>query len=103
MAAGPASASEVFIPQLTSKIAAVEEAAVSSAKTMMRAAMLALPLQPTVASSPSLPTTNAATNASFVLQIGTNNFASVTQAGGGNASVIVQRGNGNQATATQRH
>jgi Curlin associated repeat len=103
VAAGPASASEAFIAQLTNKAAATEQSSAGSAKTMLSAAMLALPVQPKMVN---LPVTNAATtaaNTSSVIQVGTNNVAAVSQTGGGNASSIMQHGNGNQATVTQRH
>jgi len=95
----PASASEAFV-QLTSKAATTEQSSTNSTKTMLSAAMLALPLQPKAIGSP---VANAATNTSAVVQIGTNNIAAVSQTGSGNASSIVQHGNGNQATVTQRH
>jgi hypothetical protein len=96
----PALASEAFIAQLTSKAATTEQSSTNSTKTMLSAAMLALPLQPKAIGSP---VANAATNTSAVVQIGTNNIAAVSQTGSGNASSIVQHGNGNQATVTQRH
>src|SRR3984957_20741768 len=100
VAAGPALASEAFIAQLTNKAAASEQSSTNSTKTMLSAAMLALPLQPKAIGSP---VANGATNTSAVVQIGTNNIAAVSQTGSGNASSIVQHGNGNQATVTQRH
>jgi Curlin associated repeat len=99
-AACPALASEAFIAQLTNKAAASEQSSTNSAKTMLSAAILALPLQPKAIG---LPVANAATNTSAVVQIGTNNIAAVSQTGSGNASSVVQHGNGNQATVTQRH
>ena len=102
MAACPASASEVFIAQLTNKAVLAEQAAAHSAKTTLSAAMLALPLQPKAVSLANAPAANAATNTSLVMQVGTNNVAAVSQTGSGNASAVVQRGNSNQATVTQR-
>ena len=99
-AACPASANEAFIAQLTTRAAAAEQSAANSAKTMLSAAMLALPLQPKAINSPAV---NASTNTSAVVQIGTNNIAAVSQTGSGNASSVVQHGNGNQAMVTQRH
>ena len=96
----PASASEAFIVQLTSKAATTEQSSTNSTKTMLSAAMLALPLQPKAIGSP---VANAATNTSSVTQIGANNVAAVSQTGSGNASSVVQHGNGNQAMVTQRH
>jgi hypothetical protein len=103
IAAWPAAASEVFIAQPGSKAALAEQAAVTSVKTALSSAMLALPLQPNALNLPAVPVANAGTNASLVMQTGANNFAAVTQSGGGNASSIVQRGNGNQAIVTQRN
>jgi Curlin associated repeat len=103
IAACPASANEAFIAQLTNRVAFAEQAAASSVKTLQSSALLALPLQPKAIGLPALPTANPATNASALVQVGTNNFAAVSQTGGGNASSIVQRGNGNQASVTQRH
>jgi len=102
LAACPASASEVFIAQLTGKAVVAEQAATHSAKTMLSAAMLALPLQPKAVNLANAPAANAATNTSLVMQVGTNNVAAVSQTGGGNASSVVQRGSGNQASVTQR-
>ena len=102
-AACPVSANEAFIAQLTTKATATESSAANSAKTMLSAAMLALPLQPKAVNFPVMNAANAATNTSSVIQIGTNNVATVSQIGGGNVSAVVQRGNGNQATVTQRH
>ena len=103
--AHPASANEAFIPQVTGKAVAAEQASVSSAKTMMSAAMLALPVKPAAGAFnvPNPPAATPGTNTSLVMQSGTNNFAAVTQTGSGNASTIVQRGSGNQAIVTQRH
>src|ERR1700733_8004734 len=103
MAACPALANEAFIAQLTHKAAMTEQSSANSAKTMLSAAMLALPVQPKAINFPVANAVNAATNTSSVIQIGTNNIAAVSQTGGGNASSIVQRGSGNQATVTQRH
>ena len=103
VAACPASANEAFIAQLTTKATATEPSSANSAKTMLSAAMLALPVQPKAINFPVANAVNAATNTSSVIQIGTNNIAAVSQTGGGNASSIVQRGSGNQATVTQRH
>jgi hypothetical protein len=103
MAACPALANEAFIAQLTSKATAAEQSAANSAKTMLSAAMLALPVQPKAVNSPAANATTAATNTSSVIQVGANNVAAVSQTGGGNASSIMQHGNGNQATVTQRH
>jgi curlin associated repeat protein len=100
MAACPALANEAFIAQLTNKAAMTEQSPANSAKTMLSAAMLALPLQPKAVNSP---VANAATNTSSVTQIGANNVAAVSQTGSGNASSVVQHGNGNQAMVTQRH
>ena len=102
-AAGPASASEAFIAQLTTKAAATEPSSANSAKTLLSAALLALPLQPKAANSPAANATNAATNTALVTQIGANNVAAVSQTGGGNAAAVMQHGNGNQAVVTQRH
>jgi len=99
VAACPASANEAFIAQLTSKATAAEQFSANSMKTMLSAAMLALPVQPKAANSPVV---NAA-NTSSVIQVGSNNVAAVSQTGGGNASSIMQHGSGNQATVTQRH
>jgi hypothetical protein len=100
----PACASEAFIGQVTGKAVATEQAAVASAKTMMSAAMLALPVKLTATNNlPNPPAATPGTNTSLVMQSGTNNFAAVTQTGSGNASTIVQRGSGNQAIVTQRH
>ena len=98
-AACPALANEAFIVQLTNKVASTEQSSTNSTKTMLSAAMLALPLQPKAINSP---VANAATNTSAVVQIGTNNIVAVSQTGSGNASSVVQHGNGNQATVTQR-
>jgi hypothetical protein len=103
MAVGPAGASEAFITQLTGKAISAEQAVAGSAKALQSQAMLALPLQPKAISLPSVPAANPATNASLVMQVGTNNVAAVTQSGGGNASSIVQHGSGNQAIVTQRN
>jgi|HubBroStandDraft_2_1064218.scaffolds.fasta_scaffold1460377_2 hypothetical protein len=103
VAACPVSANEAFIAQLTTKATATEPSSANSAKTMLSAAMLALPVQPKAINFPVANAVNAATNTSSVIQIGTNNIAAVSQTGGGNASSIVQRGSGNQATVTQRH
>ena len=103
MAIGPASANEAFIAQLTNKVVFAEQAAASSAKTLQSSAMLALPLQPKAIGLPAVPAADPATNASALVQVGTNNFAAVSQTGGGNASSIVQHGSGNQASVTQRH
>ena len=103
LAACPASASEVFIAQLTSKALSAEQAAASPSKPMLSAAMLALPLQLKAVNSPAVTAAKAATNTSLVMQAGTNNLAAVSQTGGGNASSVVQHGSGNQATVTQRH
>ena len=102
VAACPASANEAFIAQLTSKATAAEQSAANSAKTMLSAAMLALPVQPKAVNSPVANATPAAANTSSVIQVGANNVAAVSQTGGGNASSIMQHGNGNQATVTQR-
>ena len=102
VAAGPASANEAFIAQLTNKAAATEPSSAGSAKTMLSAAMLALPVQPKAVNSPVANAASAATNTSSVIQVGANNVATVSQTGGGNASSIMQHGNGNQATVTQR-
>jgi len=99
----PASANEAFIAQLTTKVAAAEQPSANSMKTMLSAAMLALPVQPKAVNSPVANTASAATNMSSVVQVGANNVATVSQTGGGNASSIMQHGNGNQATVTQRH
>jgi len=99
-AACPALANEAFIAQLTNKAATTEQSSAISAKTMLSAAMLALPLQPKALVANAA---NAATNTSAVTQIGTNNIAAVSQTGGGNASSIMQHGSGNQAMVTQRH
>ena len=99
----PASANEAFIAQLTTRATAAEQSSANSMKTMLSAAMLALPVQPKAINFPVANAVNAATNTSSVIQIGTNNIAAVSQTGGGNASSIVQRGSGNQATVTQRH
>jgi Curlin associated repeat len=101
--AGPVSASEAFIAQLTGKAVATEPSSAGSTKTMLSAAMLALPVQPKMVN---LPVTNAATaaaNTSSIIQVGANNVAAVSQTGSGNASTVVQHGNGNQAMVTQRH
>ena len=103
MAVGPAGANEAFISQITGKAISTEQAAAGSAKAMQSQAMLALPLQPKAISLPAVPAADPATNASALVQVGTNNFAAVTQSGGGNASSIVQRGSGNQAIVTQRN
>ena len=103
MAACPALANEAFIAQLTTRATAAEQSAANSAKTMLSAAMLALPVQPKAVNSPVVNATPAAANASSVIQVGANNVATVSQTGGGNASSIMQHGNGNQATVTQRH
>ena len=58
VAACPASANEAFIAQLTSKATATEQSSADSMKTMLSAAMLALPLQPKAVNSPAA---NAAT------------------------------------------
>jgi hypothetical protein len=100
MAACPALANEAFIAELTHKAAMTEQSPANSAKTMLSAAMLALPVQPKAINSP---VANAATNTSSVTQIGANNIAAVSQTGSGNASSVVQHGIGNQATVTQRH
>ena len=103
VAAWQASANEAFIAQLTTRATATEQSSAHSMKTMLSAAMLALPVQPKAINFPVANAVNAATNTSSVIQIGTNNIAAVSQTGGGNASSIVQRGSGNQATVTQRH
>jgi hypothetical protein len=102
-AACSASANEAFIVQLSNKAAVTEQSLANSAKTMLSAAMLALPLQPKAINSPVANAANAAANTSAVTQIGTNNVAAVSQTGGGNASSIMQHGSGNQAMVTQRH
>jgi hypothetical protein len=102
-AACPALANEAFIAQLTNKAATTEQSSANSAKTMLSAAMLALPLRPKAVNSPAANAANAATNTSAVTQIGANNVAAVSQTGGGNASSIIQHGSGNQAMVTQRH
>jgi Curlin associated repeat len=102
-AACPALANEAFIAQLTNKAATIEQSSANSTKTMLSAAMLALPVQPKAVNSPVANAANAATNTSSVTQIGANNIAVVSQTGGGNASSVMQHGNGNQATVTQRH
>jgi hypothetical protein len=99
----PASASEAFIAQLSSKAATTEQSSANSAKTMLSAAMLAFPLQLKAVNSPVANATPTAANTSSVIQVGANNVATVSQAGGGNASSIMQHGNGNQAMVTQRH
>ncbi len=103
LAACPASANEAFIAQLTSKAAVAEQSSANSAKTMLSAALLALPVQPKAINSPASNASAAATNTSLVLQVGSDNVAAVSQAGAGNASSIMQHGSGNQATVTQRH
>ena len=103
MAACPALANEAFIAQLTSKVATTEQSSAHSMKTMLSAAMLALPVQPKAVNSPVVNATPAAANTSSVTQVGANNVATVSQTGGGNASSIMQHGNGNQAMVTQRH
>jgi hypothetical protein len=103
MAACPALANEAFIAQLTSNAVAIEQSSANSTKTMLSAAMLALPVQPKAVNSPLANAANATTNTSSVTQIGANNIAAVSQTGGGNTSSVVQHGNGNQATVTQRH
>jgi hypothetical protein len=103
VAAGSVSASEAFIAQLTSNAATTEQSSASSTKTMLSAAMRALPVQPKAINSPGANAANAATNTSSVIQVGANNVAAVSQTGGGNASSIMQHGNGNQATVAQRH
>ena len=102
-AACPALANEAFIVQLTNKVASTEQSSTNSTKTMLSAAMLALPLQPKAINSPVANAANATANTSAVTQIGTNNVAAVSQTGGGNASSIMQHGSGNQAMVTQRH
>ena len=99
MAACPALANEAFIAQLTSNAVAIEQSSANSTKTMLSAAMLALPVQPKAVNSP----VANATNTSSVTQIGANNIAVVSQTGSGNASSVMQHGNGNQATVMQRH
>ena len=99
-AACPASANEAFIAQLTTRATAAEQSSANSMKTMLSAAMLALPVQPKAVNSPVV---NATANTFSVIQVGANNVATVSQTGGGNASSIMQHGNGNQATVTQRH
>jgi hypothetical protein len=104
--AHPALGSEAFIAQATNKADAAEQAAAASAKTMLSAATLALPVKLNAAnlfSAPVQPAATPGTNTSSVSQTGTNNFAAVTQTGGSNASSIVQRGSGNQAMVMQRH
>src|ERR1700684_4450189 len=103
MAACPALANEAFIAQLTNKAAMTEQSSANSAKTMLSAAMLALPLQPKAINSPVANAANAAAHTSAVTQISSNNVAAVSQTGGGNASSIMQHGSGNQAMVTQRH
>ena len=103
LAACPASANEAFIAQLTNKAAATEQSSANSAKTMLSAALLALPVQPKTVNSPAANASTVATNTSSVMQIGSNNVAAVSQTGGGNASSVVQHGSGNQAMVTQRH
>jgi Curlin associated repeat len=98
----PASANEAFIAQLIGKAAVTEQSSANPAKTMLSAAMLALPLQPKAINSPAAAAATAGTNISSVTQVGTNNFAAVSQTGGGNASSVVQHGSGNQAVMTQR-
>ena len=101
MAAHPASASEAFIAQLTSKAVANERAAVT-AKTALASTMLALPLQPNAIGSLAPAAGVAGSNTSTVMQLGTGNIAAVSQTGGGNTSSVTQRGSGNQAEVTQR-
>jgi hypothetical protein len=101
-AACPAGANEAFIAQLTNRAVSAEQAAAASAKTLQSSAMLALPLQPKAIGLPAAPTVDPATNASALVQVGSNNFAAISQSGGGNASSVVQRGSGNQAVVTQR-
>jgi hypothetical protein len=106
IAVQPASGSEAFIAQVTGKAVAAEQAAVTSAKTMLSAATLALPVKLNAANVFNLPNPPAATpgtNTSLVMQSGTNNFAAVSQTGGGNASAVVQRGSGNQAIVMQHN
>ena len=103
VAAWQASANEAFIAQLTTRATATEQSSAHSMKTMLSAAMLALPVQPKAVNSPAANATPAAANTSSVIQVGANNVAAVSQTGGGNASSIMQHGNGNQATVTQRH
>jgi minor curlin subunit len=103
MAACPALANEAFIAQLTNKAATTEQSSANSAKTVLSAAMLALPVQPKAVNSPLANAANATTNTSSVTQIGANNIAVVSQTGSGNASSVMQHGSGNQATVTQRH
>jgi hypothetical protein len=104
MAAHPASGSEAFITQVTSKAVATEQAAIASAKSALASALLALPVKPGIANA-SVQTAAAVpgTNTSSITQIGTNNFAAVSQTGSGNASSVVQHGSGNQAIVMQRH
>jgi Curlin associated repeat len=88
---------------LTSKVVATEPSSAGSAKTMLSAAMLALPVQPKMVNSPVTNAAAAAANTSSIIQVGANNVAAVSQTGSGNASTVVQHGNGNQAMVTQRH
>ena len=100
MAACPALANEAFIAQLTSKVATTEQSSAHSMKTMLSAAMLALPLQPKAINSPAV---NASTNTSAVVQIGTNNIAAVSQTGSGNASSVVQHGDRKSTRLNSSH
>jgi hypothetical protein len=101
-AAHPASGSEAFITQVTSKATASEQAAAALAKSALASALLALPVKPGIANPP-LQTAAAVpgTNTSSVTQSGTNNFAAVSQTGSGNTSSVVQHGSGNQAVVMQ--
>lgn len=104
MATHPALSNEAFITQVTNRTITSEQAAVSSAKSALSSAMLALPVKPgTLNQFVQPPAAVPGTNTSSVQQSGTNNFAVVTQTGGGNASAIVQRGSGNQAIVMQRN
>lgn len=102
VAAHPAAGSEAFIAQLTGKVVASEQAAVTASRTALASGMLALPLQPNAVRSPAPAAGVAGSNTSTLVQSGTGNFAAVAQTGGGNTSSITQRGTGNQAMVMQR-
>ncbi len=101
LAANPASASEAFISQVAHQVAATETTA-SSYANAVSASTLASPLRGLQSLAPFAP--GSVSNASYVMQSGTNNLATVAQSGSGagNMSAVVQHGSGNQAIVTQR-
>jgi Curlin associated repeat len=101
LAASPAFASEAFVAQVTHSIAATEATAASDVNAAT-ASTLAAPLQPGAVPSVASFAPATVSNASYVMQSGTDNVATVAQTAGSNLSAVIQHGLGNQATVTQR-